>query len=81
MSSYSVVHFLIDNLVEAVPSTWIKAGKKPGVNLCAWPHNKACIIKYIQNKHMPNEIDFKYFKVRVLKKNLGKFFKTVIAVF
>ncbi|KAL5246311.1 hypothetical protein ACI65C_013719 [Semiaphis heraclei] len=38
MSSYSVVHFLNDNSVEAVPSTWIKAGKKPGVNLCAIKH-------------------------------------------
>lgn len=65
MSAYSVVHFFGDNTVEAVPTSWIK-GK-----LCAWPHNKACIIKYIKNKHMPNEIDFKYLKARVLQKNLG----------
>lgn len=73
MSAYSVVHFIKDNSVEAVPSNWIKPGNKPGTNVCAWPCNKACVIKYIHNKHMSNEIDFKYFKVQVLKKTVGRY--------
>jgi len=56
-SSYSVVHFINENSVKAVSNSWIKAGKKPGIKLCVWPQNKSCIIKYIQNKDMPNEID------------------------
>jgi len=81
MTSYSVVHFINENSVEAVPSTWIKNGKRNGIKLCAWPNNKACNMKYIQNKRMPNEIDFKYFKVRILKKNLGNLYKIIFSVF
>lgn len=67
MSTYSVVHFFNDNSVEAVPSYWIKE------NFCAWPKNKKCVSKYIQNKHKPNNIDFTHFKARELLKGISKF--------
>lgn len=69
---YSVVHFVDDETVDAVPSVWIK-GK-----FCAWPNNKACVVKYIQNKRMPNDIDFSYFKARVLRKNIGNIIMIIV---
>lgn len=74
MSNYSVVHFLKENSVEAVPSIWIKN------NYCAWPNNKLLTSKYITNRRLPNEVEFKYFKVRVLCKHLSKlFYKTSLS--
>lgn len=66
MSNYSVVHFIKDNSEEAVPSVWVKD------NYCAWPNNKLLIPKYIKNRHTPNEVEFKYIKIRVLCKNISK---------
>lgn len=66
MSNYSVVHFIKDDSVEAVPSVWVKD------NYCAWPNNKLLIPKYIKNRHTPNEVEFKYIKIRVLCKNISK---------
>lgn len=45
MTTYSVVHFIEDESVEAVPSCWVKG------HFCAWPKNKNCESKYIQSKH------------------------------
>jgi len=45
-ATYSVVHFYIDETVEAVPSYWVKG------DFCAWPTNKNCVSKFIQNKHI-----------------------------
>lgn len=42
MSNYSVVHFIKDDSVEAVPSIWVKD------NYCAWPNNKLLTPKYIK---------------------------------
>jgi len=66
MSNYSVVHFTKDNSVEAVPSIWVKG------NFCAWPNNKSLTSKYITNRRLPNEIEFKYYKIRVLCKSISK---------
>jgi len=59
-ATYSVVHFYIDETVEAVPSYWVEG------DFCAWPTNKNCVSKFIQNKHKPNDFDFTYLKARVL---------------
>lgn len=67
MTTYSVVHFFEDNSVEAVPSYWVK---KNGT--CAWPLNQLSAAKLIERKSIPNEIDFNYFKARILKNNIGK---------
>jgi len=67
MSNYSVVHFIKDNSVEAVPSIWVKDKYN-----CAWPNNKLLTSKYITNRRIPNEVEFKYFKIRVLCKNIRK---------
>lgn len=66
MTTYSVVHFIEDESVEAVPSCWVKK------HFCAWPKNKNCVSKYIQNKHRPNEIDFIFLKARELLKGISK---------
>lgn len=66
MSNYSVVHFIKDNSVEAVPSIWVKG------NLGAWPNNKSLTSKYITTRRLPNEIEFKYYKIRLLCKSISK---------
>lgn len=42
-STYSVVHFLDENSVEAVPSIWMKNN-----GTCAWPNNHSTVFKYIE---------------------------------
>jgi len=39
---------------------------------CAWPNNQLSAAKLIERKTMPNEIDFNYFKARLLQNNIGK---------
>lgn len=65
--SYSVVHFFLDDSVEAVPSFWFK-GKT-----CAWPKNNIYAKKYIETKRAPNDTDFIFLKARELCKGLSKF--------
>lgn len=67
MTSYAVVHFIEDNSVEAVPSFWVK---KNGT--CAWPKNQSSALKLIDRKCIPNEIEYNYYKARILKNNIGK---------
>lgn len=62
-SCYSIVHFYDDESVE--PSFWFKD------KLCAWPKNKALIMKFIVTKHVPNNREFKYFRARELSKGIG----------
>lgn len=68
MKMYSVVHFLNDNTVEAIPSKW--QNKKNSTS--AWPKNTNLAIKYIEQNINPTENDFNYFKSRELSKNIGK---------
>lgn len=64
-NSFSIVHFFDDESVEAVPSFWFKG------NFCAWPKNKAFIVKFIISKRIPNDKEFKYLSARELSKGLG----------
>lgn len=64
-NNYSIIVFTEDNTVEAVPTSWVK--KKDGT--CAWPTTKSrsVIMKLIEKKSVPNEIQFKYYKAIVMK--------------
>ncbi|KAL5246278.1 hypothetical protein ACI65C_013686 [Semiaphis heraclei] len=62
--AYSVVHFFVDESVEAVPSFWVK-GKT-----CAWPKNKIYAKKYIKTKRIPSYTDFQFLKARELCRGL-----------
>lgn len=61
-----IVSFNDEDAVEAVPAHWMKN------NMCAWP--KKDIKKHIQCRTIPNKLDFNYFKSRILKKGIGKYF-------
>lgn len=54
---WMIVHFLSDNSVSAVPTTWLKRG------YCAWPKpfikNKN---KFIENKIKPGKSQFDFIK-------------------
>lgn len=69
---YTVVFFKNEDTVDAVPSNWVQN------NLCAWP--KKNIKKSIKYKLQPNDIEYDYFPVRVLKKNIGNLFFIIITV-
>jgi len=69
MGTYSVVHFIGDDSVEPVPSTWFTKNRT-----CAWPKNRALIKKFRQLKTIPNEIEFDYHEARVLKTNISKLY-------
>lgn len=60
--TYSIIHFYEDESVEAIPSFWFKDG------LCAWPKNRALIMKFIVSKRIPNDKEFKYLRSRELFK-------------
>jgi len=62
---WTVVHFIKEDAVEAVPSHWIKKG------MCEWP--KKDIKKHIYQKTIVNKFDFNYFPARILKKGIGNF--------
>lgn len=63
---WSIVVFDNENAVEAVPAHWMKN------NFCAWP--KKDTKKHILHRTIPNKFDFNYFKSRLLKKGIGKYF-------
>lgn len=69
---YSVVFFIKENTVDAVPSHWMKN------NLCAWP--KKHIKKCIERKLQPNDVDYDYFPARVLKKHISNYYLLLIIV-
>lgn len=64
-AAYCVVVFSADNSIEAVPSTWIR--KREGT--CAWPtsKNRNLILKLIDRKSIPNDIQYKYYEAKILK--------------
>jgi len=71
---WSVVRFTEDNTVAAVPKFWYRDG------YCAWP-NKS-FQKYIDRRVNPNELEFTYFKAKVLHTDIGNdlYFHCVIIV-
>ncbi|KAL4126232.1 hypothetical protein QTP88_010458 [Uroleucon formosanum] len=68
MGTYSLVHFIGDDSVEPVLSTWFIKNRT-----CAWPKNRALIKKFRQLKTIPNEIEFDYHEARILKTNIRSF--------
>lgn len=68
MNTYSVVVFIDDNTIEAVPTSWIKNG------MCSWPITKkdSVLRKLIERKSLPNDVEFNQYKIKVLK-TTGKF--------
>jgi len=62
---WTVVHFINENAVEAVPSHWVKK------DVCGWPKNN--IKKHIQSRTILNKHGFDYFPSRTLKKGIGNF--------
>jgi len=63
---WSVVHFLDDNSVEAVPFDWVDDDK------CAWPKNNYHAAKLRDNRVKPNQYEFDNYRARVLSKNIRK---------
>jgi len=63
MNTYSVVEFIDDCTIEAVPTNWIKNG------MCAWPTTKkdSALRKLIERKSLPNDIEYNQYKIKVLK--------------
>ena len=69
---YSVVCFIKENTVDAVPSHWMKN------NLCAWP--KKHIRKCIEHKLQPNNEDYDYFPTRIMKSHISNYYFLYIIV-
>lgn len=65
MTTYSIVEFIEDNTIEAVPTVWVK--QKEGT--CAWPTTKKCdvIKKLIERKSIPNDVEYNYYVAKVLR--------------
>eukprot|EP00102_Acyrthosiphon_pisum_P022816 XP_016660026.1 PREDICTED: uncharacterized protein LOC107883798 [Acyrthosiphon pisum] len=55
-----VVHFLKDDSVEAVPSTWYNNGT------CAWPNKTINAVRAIQKRTLPNKLEFQWLNARKL---------------
>lgn len=64
MNTYSVVVFIDDNTIEAVPTSWIKNG-----TMCSWTITKkdSVLRKLIERKSLPNDVEFNQYKIKVLK--------------
>lgn len=60
---WCIVCFEFDNTIAAVPQFWFKN------NVCAWPIKSTN--KYIERRANPNELEFKYYKSKMLHKNIG----------
>lgn len=61
---WSIVHFINENSVYAVPTSWFKN------NTCAWP--KRDVTRFLQRRVIPNKFDFNFLPARLLKKGIGK---------
>ncbi|KAL5233023.1 hypothetical protein ACI65C_001097 [Semiaphis heraclei] len=57
---YTVIHFEVDDTVEAVPSYWFSEDK------CAWPILRSNIKRFIEKKVQPNDLEFSMLKARKL---------------
>lgn len=63
---WTIVYFLNDNSIEAIPSHWVKK------NTSAWP--KKNTKKHIERRSFPNNYDFVFYPSRVIKKNIGNYY-------
>lgn len=68
---WSVVHFIEDNSVEAVPMIWLKK------DMCAWPNNSNSAKKICKNQIKVNRFEFQFYRARILSSNISKFFLTL----
>jgi len=62
-----VVLFEDDSTLAAVPAFWYKDG------FFAWPNSK--IIRNIEKRCAPNEIEFSCYKAKILYEHVGKYTK------
>ncbi|CAI6376583.1 unnamed protein product [Macrosiphum euphorbiae] len=60
---WSVVCFATDNTVAAVPKFWVRSA------VCAWPKKYAQ--KLIEHRANPNQLEYDYFKCKILHSNIG----------
>lgn len=67
MNTYSIVHFIDEDTVEAIPSSWFNTKK----NICAWPKSCTKPLRLIEKNVLPNNDDFTFFKARVLSHDIG----------
>lgn len=65
---WMVVLFENDNTLAAVPEFWHCKG------ICAWP--KKVTTKIIQKRTKPNDLEFSYYKAKVLFSHIGTFLYT-----
>lgn len=68
METFSIVHFTVENSVEAVPKSWYNRKK----GMCAWPKLNSNPTRLIEKQVVPNEKEFSFYKARVLSEGLGK---------
>ena len=62
-TKYSVVHFVEENSVEAVPVIWLSADKKH----CLWPNAKdKKSIRRLKKKSSPPGSDWTTYAIRIL---------------
>ncbi|XP_060881900.1 uncharacterized protein LOC132953528 [Metopolophium dirhodum] len=68
--TWSIVHFVVDDTVEVVPSQWIKRN-----GYCAWPKTLKIneVKKLVQNKVRPNKFDFNLFKARCMAGDIDNY--------
>lgn len=65
---WSVVSFDDENTVECVPNSWFRN------NVCAWPNkNLKNYKKAIEYRYNPNNLDYDYFKARLLSTDIGTY--------
>lgn len=57
---WAIVHFIKDNSVEAVPSTWYN----DGTYTSAWPNKSINAVRTIQKRTLPNKLEFEWFNAR-----------------
>jgi len=71
MAQFAVVHFYVDNSVEAVPSTWLTVDKTS----CYWPKKIPANFKSVRDNPLsiPGEV-WEIFEILVVKFS-GKFFE------
>jgi hypothetical protein len=60
---WSVVHFLEENAVEAVPNECYNNKLKK----CAWPKDRSKIKIYIENQRQVNTYEFNFYTARIFK--------------
>lgn len=63
---WSVILFVKDNSVEAVPSHWYINGQ------CFWPKKSVNCKKLLERRSMPNPVEYNLFAARSLCTNISK---------